>query len=171
MEERSLRVYTDKTFFTKITNTLSKMLIPTKIGINGVLISIKRNNVLKAYETFVKTHELDGNKKQQAEKKYEDMYALYLDAIDKYIMDSIYKKVKNEVATEFEKNALSKYYEIIHLKENEYLEYKYAKQKYLLQLDYETVKESEKVKLEQKYKDFYIYKMDSLYKSLLKHYS
>ena len=49
MEERSLRVYADKTFFTKITSTISKMLIPTKIGINSMLISMKRNNVLKAY--------------------------------------------------------------------------------------------------------------------------
>lgn len=34
MEERSLRITgTDKTFFNKITNTLTKILIPTKIGI------------------------------------------------------------------------------------------------------------------------------------------
>ena len=39
MEERSLRITgTDKTFFNKITSTLTKMLIPTKIGINGMLI-------------------------------------------------------------------------------------------------------------------------------------
>ena len=50
MEEKSLRIYADKTFFTRITSTLTKMLIPTKIGINGMLISMKRNNVLKAYE-------------------------------------------------------------------------------------------------------------------------
>ena len=42
MEERSLRITgADKTFFTKITNALTKILIPTKIGINGMLISIK----------------------------------------------------------------------------------------------------------------------------------
>ena len=41
MEERSLRVYTDKTFFTKITSTITKMLVPTKIGINSMLISMK----------------------------------------------------------------------------------------------------------------------------------
>lgn len=58
-------------------------------------------------------------------KKYEDAYTLYLEAIDKYIMDSIYKKVKNGTATEFEKDALSNYYEVIHLKQTEYLEYKY----------------------------------------------
>ena len=67
------------------------------------------------------------------------MYALYLESIDKYIMDSIYKKVKNDSATSFEKNALSQYYNVIHLKEKQYLEYKYRKQKYLLELDYESI--------------------------------
>ena len=96
MEERSLRVYTDKTFFTKLTSTITKMLIPTKIGINGMLISMKRNNVLKAYEAFTMSEkEEDANKKEIIQKKYEDTFSLYLEAIDKHIMYSIYKKVKN----------------------------------------------------------------------------
>ena len=42
MEERSLRITgANTTFFNKITKTLSKMLIPTRIGINGMLISKK----------------------------------------------------------------------------------------------------------------------------------
>ena len=53
MEEKSLRVYTDKKFFTKLTNTITKLLTPTKIGINGMLISIKRNNVLKGYDNYI----------------------------------------------------------------------------------------------------------------------
>lgn len=172
MEERSIRIYTDKTFFTKLTSTITKMLIPTKIGINGMLISIKRNNVLKAYEAFIMSEkEEDANKKEIIEKKYEDTFSLYLESIDKHIMDSIYKKVKNDTASEFEKNALSKYYEVIHIKETEYLEYKYRKQKYLLELDYETIKELDKPKLMEKYKPFYTAKMDSLYKGLLKHFS
>ena len=52
MEEKSLRVYSDKKFFTKITNTITKLLTPTKIGINGMIISMKRNNVIKAYENY-----------------------------------------------------------------------------------------------------------------------
>ena len=53
MEERSLRVLrADTTFFSKISTTISKLLVPTKVGINGMLISIKRNNVLKSYEAF-----------------------------------------------------------------------------------------------------------------------
>ena len=44
MEEKSLKVYdTEKTFFSKITNTLNKILAPGKMGLNGMLISIKRN--------------------------------------------------------------------------------------------------------------------------------
>ena len=173
MEEKSLRIYADKTFFTRITSTLTKMLIPTKIGINGMLIAMKRNNVLKAYEMNVQVEnsEEETEKKEMALKKYEDIFALYLEAIDKHVMDSIYKKVKNDTATEFEKDALARYYEVIHIKENEYIEYKYTKQKYLLELDYETVKELNKEKLLKKYEPFYLSKMDSLYKGLLKHYS
>ena len=169
MEERSLRVYADKTFFTRITNSLTKMLIPTKIGINGMIISMKRNNILKSYEAI--EEEKDQSKKEILDKKYEEAYSLYLEAIDKHVMDSIYKKVKNGTASDFEKDALSKYYNVIKIKDTEYLEYKYRKQKYLLELDYQTVKELNKEKLMDKYKKFYIAKVDSLYKGLLKHFS
>lgn len=171
MEERSLRIYnSEKTFFSKLTNTLTKIIVPTQIGINSVLISMKRNNVLKAYEGTLENTE-NQEKKESAKKKFEDVYALYLEAVDKHIMDSIYKKVKNDTATDFEKNALSKYYTVIHLKDSEYLEYKYRKQIYLLELDYQSLKRSEKTKLLDKYKTFYIKEMDVLYKGLLKHYS
>lgn len=170
MEERSLRIAgADKTFFNKITNTLTKMLIPTKIGINGMLISIKRNNLLKAFENY-ETIEKNYNE-DEIEKKYDQAYEIYLEALDKYVMDSIYKKVKNNTATEFEKNALSKYYEVTSLKESEYIEYKYRKQKYLIELDNESVKLGNKEKLIERYNKFYISKMDSLYKAILKNYS
>ena len=169
MEERSLRIYnSEKTFFSKITNTISKLLIPTKIGLNGMIISIKRNNVLKAYEALNTAEEQD--KKEILTKKFDDTYALYLESIDKYIMDSIYKKVKNDTAEEFEKEALSQYYVITHLKENGYTEYKYKKQIYLIDLDYQNVL-NEKEKLVERYKKFYVAETESLYKGLLKHFS
>ena len=172
MEERSLRVYSaEKTFFSKITNTLTKLLIPTKVGINSMMISMKRNNVLKAYENFLGIDKIDdGTRKESISKKLDDTYALYLESIDKYIMDSIYKKVKNDTASEFEKEALSQYYMITHLKETGYTEYKYKKQMYLMRLDYETVS-NEKAKILDKYKKFYGMEMETLYKGLLKHYS
>ena len=170
MEEKSLRITgTDKTFFNKITKTLTKMLIPTKIGINGMLISIKRNSLLKAFDIY-ENREENYNQKE-AEEKYDSAYESYLEALDKYVMDSIYKKVKNNTASDFEKEALSKYYEVTSLKENEFVEYKNRKQKYLLELDNEGVQLSGKEKLIERYNQFYISKMDTLYKGILKNYS
>ncbi len=169
MEERSLRITgANTTFFNKITKTLTKMLTPTKIGINGMLITIKRNALIKAYENYIKDIEID---KEELEKKYDEAYTLYLETLDKYVMDSIYKKVKNEIATEFEKDALSRYYEVTSLKEKEYMDYKYRKQKYLLELDKENINNIAKEKVKDKYNKFYISKMDSLYKAILKNYS
>ena len=170
MEQRSLRVVeTNKTFFTKITSTLSKILIPTRIGINSVMISIKRSSLLKAYSNYQNPKEADN--KEVLAQKYEDSYALYLEAIDKHIMDSVYKKVKNNSATDFEKNILSQYYFIVSLKDSHYLEYKYKKQIYLLKIDYDTLTMNKKENSIKKYKEFYISKMDTLYKGILKNYS
>lgn len=170
MEEKSLKITgTDKTFFNKITKTLTKMLIPTKIGINGMLISIKRNSLLKAFETYENSSENYNQK--EAEEKYDFAYESYLETLDKYVMDSIYKKVKNETASDFEKEALSKYYEVTSLKENEFVEYKNRKQKYLLELDNDGIQISGKEKLIERYNQFYVSKMDTLYKGILKNYS
>lgn len=170
MEEKSLRITgADTSFINKITNTLTKLLIPTKIGINGMFITIKRNSLLKAFETYRK--EAENYDQEELEKKYENAYTAYLESLDKYVMDSIYKKVKNGTASDFEKNALSQYYEITSLKEREYMDYKYRKQKYLLELDGESLKHSAKEKIVQKYQQFYVDKMDTLYKAILKNYS
>lgn len=168
MEETSLKITgANKSFFNKITNTISKMLIPTKVSINGMLITVKRNSMIKAFEHYT-TEEED---KEIYEKRYDEAYEAYLESLDKYVMDSIYKKVKNNTATDFEKNALSKYYGVISLKENEYVEYKYRKQKFLIELDNENVKNTNKEKVIEKYNKFYIQKMDWLFKGILKNYS
>lgn len=172
MEQRSLKVIdSNKTFFSKLTNTLTKILIPTRIGINGMLVSAKRNNVIKAYETYKEYTKDDQKKKETLLKKYEETYTLYLEALDKYVLDSIYKKVKSGAASDLEKSALSRYYEVVRLKDSEYIEYKFRKQKYLIELDYEQVLADSKEKYTNKYEQFYIEKMDSFYKGILKAYS
>ncbi len=172
MEERSLKVLAnDTTFFNKISNTLTKLLIPTKIGLNGMLITLKRNAVLKAYENYKTVDKEEHAKEEATLNRYEESYTLYLESIDKYIMDSVYKKVKSGNASSFEQNALSNYYNVVHLKDSEYNEYKARKQKFLLDLDYETVLNGGKEKLVKRYRKLYIEKSDELYKSILKNYS
>ena len=124
--------------------------------------------MLKVFENLNKAE--DTEKKEILNKKFDDAYALYLESIDKHIMDTIYKKVKNETASEFEKEALSQYYMITHLKETGYTEYKYRKQIYLIGLDYQNVL-TDKPKVIERYKKFYCTETEMLYKGLLKHYS
>ena len=167
--EKSLRVYdTRKTFFTKIGSTFSKLLTPTKTGINNWLIGKKRNSLIKSYKNYLKASE---DKMEMWEKKYEEAYSLYLESIDQLIIDTIYKKARMDMASEFEKEALAKYYNVIHLKENDEIEYKYKKQQYLLNLDLNTIKESSKEKTFEEYKPIYLKEIEKLYKALLKHYS
>lgn len=171
MGEKSLRIYdTEKTFFSKIGNTLTRILAPGKMGLNSVLISIKRNNMLKCYENYIE-NEKNEDKKGAYLKKYEEAYSLYLDSIDKNIIDAIYKKVKNNTATEFEKNALSRYYNVIHIKDSDYTEYKNKKQKFLLELDFESVHATGKQKVIKRYDTFYYDKIEVLYKNIIKQYS
>ena len=109
MEQKSLRVLdTNKTFFSKITTTITKMLIPTKLSINSMMISMKRSSLIKAYMNYnIAVEEDDLEKKDVLLKKYEDAYSLYLEAIDKYIIDSVYKKVKNRYSNRIWKKRAS----------------------------------------------------------------
>ena len=101
MEEKSLKITgANKNFFEKVTKTLTKLFIPTKIGINSVFITIKRNAMLKAFENNLQ--DAKNYNAEEIEKKYETAYTNYLEALDKYVMDSIYKKVRNQTATDLQ---------------------------------------------------------------------
>ena len=168
-EEKSLKVYdTRRTFFSKIGSTLGKILTPTKLGFNNLLVSMKRSSMIKNYKNMINAKQ---GKEEVNEKKFVESYSLYLDSIDQLIIETIYKKVRMNTASDFEKEALSKYYNIIHLKENDEIEYKYKKQQNLLNLDYNDLKISGKEKQIAEYQTVYLYEMEQLYKALLKHYS
>ncbi len=168
-EEKSIRIYdTKKTFFARIGSTVSKILAPTKVGFNNLVVNIKRNSMIKSYKNMISCKE---EKRELAEKKFEDFYTLYLESLDQLLIETIYKKVVLETASEYEKEALSKYYNVIHLKETDEIEYKYKKQQYLLSLDYNNLREANKTKSLEEYTKVYLYEMEQIYKALLKHYS
>ena len=65
VEERSLKVLSNETtFFNKVSSTLTRLLIPTKIGINGIMINIKRSSAIKSYEQLKNAEK---NKKSKSE--------------------------------------------------------------------------------------------------------
>ena len=92
VEERSLKVLSNETtFFNKVSSTLTRLLIPTKIGINGIMINIKRSSAIKSYEQLKNAEKNnDISKKEQYQNRYEESYTLYLEAIDKYIIELIF---------------------------------------------------------------------------------
>ena len=170
-EEKSLTLSKNSTVFAKFTATLLKMVNPTKMGFSNLLIFFKRKSVIKLYEDSIKSQNDEYETNETIQNKFNKAYSSYLETVDNYVMESIYKKVKSNLATDFEKQALANYYSVIQLKDNEYTEYKYAKQQYLLNLDYESIVEQGKPSLLQKFTPFYIEKMDGLYKGVLKHFS
>ena len=172
VQEKSIRVYdTRKTFFSKIGLSFAKMLTPTQTGINNIIVSMKRSAVIKNFKAIKAAEAAKNGKEEVFEKKFEESYSLYLESIDQLLLDTIYKKVRNESASDFEKDALSKYYNVIHLKETDEIEYKYKKQQYLLSLDWNNIKNSKKTKFVEDYRAVYMYEMEQIYKALLKHYS
>ena len=67
MQEKSLKVLdTNKTFFSKISTTISKLLIPTRLGINGMLINMKRNALLKAFNNYIENINNEDISKKEA---------------------------------------------------------------------------------------------------------
>ena len=70
LEQRSLKVIdTNKTFFSKLSSTLTKMLIPTKVGFNNVMITFKRNALLKVYNEYKTEQNIEESSKKEALRK------------------------------------------------------------------------------------------------------
>ena len=129
---------------------------------------MKRSAVIKISKLFNQQVE---TRKKNVEEKFDETYTLYLSSIDQLIIDAIYKKVKIGSASEYEKDALSNYYNVIRLKDIDELEYKYRKQQYLMNVDFKSLKATGKNKTYDSFKPVYIMKMEQIYKGLLKHYS
>ena len=172
-ENVSLISNNDLSIFKRFTKALNLFLLPSKLNFNSYQIIRRRRQLVKLYEVYNQTLTVeDASKKEKAFQKFEDMYIEYLECIDKYIMDSIRKKVMNGKASEFEKKALIDYHKVAVQKDEEYIEYKYRKQKYLLELDYnKMIEEDRPSKYDNTYKKIYVEKQDKLYKGILKNYS
>ena len=172
-ESVSLISNNDLGLFKRFTKALNLFLLPSKINFNSYQISKRRKQLVKAYDLYHNTITVeDAKKKEKALENFDNIYAEYLENIDKYIMDSIRKKVMTGKASEFEKNALMQYHKVAVAKDDEYIEYKFKKQKFLLELDYnKMVEEDRPSKYDNRFKEIYVEKQDRLYKGILKNYS
>ena len=163
MQELGMKVYKgDKNFFWKFKSIFLKGVSSNNNEINSLKINIRRKQIEKVYSVYLKKQ----NDKNFKEFEYE--YLLYIDSLDKYIINKIYKKAQNRETNEYEKKLLENYYMIITIKEKDYDEYKYKKEIYLLGEDYKGLKNNNR--LNDIYEKIYFSKVIELYNKLFDYY-
>ena len=163
MQELGMKVYKgDKNFFWKFKSIFLKGVSSNNNEINSLKINIRRKQIEKVYGVYLKKQ----NDKNFKEFEYE--YLLYIDSLDKYIINKIYKKAQNRETNEYEKKLLENYYMIITIKEKDYDEYKYKKEIYLLGEDYKGLKNNNR--LNDIYEKIYFSKVIELYNKLFDYY-
>lgn len=156
----------------KALNNFNKVLYSSGGGLFNIVISSKRNSLLRASANYEEIATISNEKKRNTvAEKYEKVYENYLSTLEKYITDTVYNRVQKRIGTIKENKLISEYYEINSLKGTEYCEYKYKRQLMLLQMDWETIINSKSGYFVEKYKKFYANVSEQLYKGLMKHYS
>ncbi len=174
MAELQLKVVknTDKGVFGKAINNFNKVLYSSGGGFFSIMMNGKRNSLLKAYANAEDIKNMKSESKQKSvNEKYEKAYDNYLTALERYITETVYNKVKKKVSNISENNLLSEYYEINSLKGTEYCEYRYRIQLMLLHMDWETIILTKSNNFINKYKKFYIGVVGQLYKAMMRHYA
>ena len=147
----------DNGVFGKAINNFNKVLYSSGGGFFNIFMNTKRSSLLKAYANSEDIKKMETENKQKIiTEKYEKAYENYLNALEKYITETVYTKVKKKVSNIKENNLLSDYYEINSLKGVEYSEYRYRIQLMLLNMDFETIISTKSDSFISKYKKFYV---------------
>lgn len=174
MSELQLKLVknTDKGVFGKAINNFNKVLYSSGGGFFAIMMNGKRNSLLKAFAASEDIKNMKTEAKQKSvSDKYEKAYDTYLEALERYITETIYTKAKKKVSSISENNLLSEYYEINSLKGSEYCEYRYRIQLMLLHMDWETIIVTKSNTFIDKYKKFYVGVVTQLYKAMMRHYA
>lgn len=156
----------------KALNNLNKVLYSSGGGLFNLVISSKRNALLRASSNYEGLTSIAKESKRNAvTEKYEKAYDNYLNVLERYIKENIYTRAQKRVSTIKENKILSEYYEVNALKGTEYCEYKYRRQMMLLAMDFENILVTKSGYFLEKYEKFYVSVIEQLYKGTMRHYS
>ena len=174
MPELQLKVVknTGDGIWDKALNNLNKVLYSSGGGLFNLVISSKRNALLRASSNYEGLTSIAKESKRNAvTEKYEKAYDNYLNVLERYIKENIYTRAQKRVSTIKENKILSEYYEVNALKGTEYCEYKYRRQMMLLAMDFENILATKSGYFLEKYEKFYVSVIEQLYKGTMRHYS
>lgn len=159
----------DEGFFGKAISNIGKAVYSSGSSLYTIIISAKRNNLLKHYANYNRSNEVvDENKRNAMVAKYEKTYDNYLATLEKYITETIYTKMQKRASTLEEEKIMSSYYEINALKGTDHVEYKNRMQMLLLNMEWASIS-GKNNKFYERYKEFYLYNIEELYKASMRH--
>ena len=107
MAELQLKVVknSDNGVFGKAINNFNKVLYSSGGGFFNIFMNSKRSNLLKAYANSEDIKKMGTEAKQKTiSEKYEKAYENYLNALEKYITETVYTKVRKKVSNIKENN-------------------------------------------------------------------
>ncbi|MBQ9267554.1 MAG: hypothetical protein IJ217_04675 [Clostridia bacterium] len=174
MEELQLKLAknTNDGVFGKAISNLNKVLYSSGGGFYSLIIRAKRNSLVKLFESYKNASLIaDEAKRTQVVSKYEKAYDNYINLLEKYIVEVVYNRVQKRIASLEENRVMSLYYEVNGLKGTDHDDYKNRKQILLLDMDWENVLSTKNENFTKKYKAFYLYNMEQLYKTSMRHYA
>lgn len=161
---------TEEGFLGKAISNIGKAVYSSGSSLYTLLISTKRSSLLKHYANYKTAMEIvDENKRNSVIAKYEKVFENYLNTLEKYVTETIYTKMQKKVSNLEEDKIMASYYEINALKGIDHVEYKNRLQLLLLNMEWSNITATKTGKFLEKYKDFYLYNMEELYKASMRH--
>ncbi len=171
-ENQLIVVEEQKNLFKRAFNNLSKTINISSNNFKSIMINVKRYQLIKSFRQYQNMTTIpDEKKRDEISKKYDKMYSNYMTALDSHITTVIYPKVQSNKAKYDEIKLIEEYLKINNLKETDLMEYKYKRQRFLIENDFFNVLKSKNLEFVRSYKEFFVYKMDSIYKTILRTYS
>ena len=171
-QEKSLQLAkrADETLWGKALTNVGRIFYSSNFSIYTFLIARKRKAVAKAYNAYANINNVtDSAKRDEIAAKYKKTYDSYISTIDKYITESIYTKVQKRAATVVEEQIMSKYYAVNKFKGEDEVEHRIRLEMLALNIDWENVQTSKSDNFVQKYKAFFVFNLEELYKAQIRH--
>ncbi len=162
----------DETLWGKAISSIGRVVYSSNFNIYILLIATKRSSVLRAFDNYVNINSFkDAEKRNSITQKYEKAYSNYINILEKCIVENIYSKVKKGAATFDEQHIMSGYYEICKYKNEDPSLFRNKLEILTLGMDWSTVQTAKSDNYISRYKEFFVYNIEELYKSQMRHHA
>lgn len=160
----------DETFFGKAISNIGRVVYSSNFTIYTLLVATRRKSVLKAYNNYTHINDYKEEKKRdQINDKYTKAYANYISTLEKVITENIYSKMQKRAATVDEEAIMAKYYNVCNYKGTDEVGYRTRLEILCLNMDWSNVQSHKSEFVLEKYKEFYLFNIQELYKAQMRH--